>query len=370
MYQVATTKTLDTPYHMHITPHHMHITPHHTTPYKIPPHITKPRPATPRPATPRHPPPAGLNACVESGRLEEAQELLRSLTSNGRRLGHGAYNILIKYHSLRGDIDGARRCYLDMKQACYEPDIFTYNTLLFGYARRGDLVGAEAVMDQARQHGLRLDVWSYAPYIRVCVRHGDVGRVQAALRDMDFEGIQANEFIYGCLLEGHLLNGDLGQAEELMRGMREAAAAGDGRVAPSLVMYNMLIRYLCRQGGVEGPSKAVEQLALLRQQGLRPGIDTYSILLQHAVEPGAGQDGVQALMQQLAPEGLVPDTVMYTSLVKMQSVRGDIEQALGTFAEQCAQPSSTVDLMALNNLVAVFARRGRMKVGVCHAGAA
>ena len=39
----------------------------------------------------------GMNACVETGRVQEALDLLTAMRNSGLRPGHGAYNIIIKH---------------------------------------------------------------------------------------------------------------------------------------------------------------------------------------------------------------------------------------------------------------------------------
>lgn len=58
---------------------------------------------------------AGINACVESGRIREAQQLLAAMRGANMRPGHGAFNMLMKYHTRRGDMDAARRVFMDFK---------------------------------------------------------------------------------------------------------------------------------------------------------------------------------------------------------------------------------------------------------------
>ena len=60
---------------------------------------------------------AGVNACVEDGRLSEAQALMRWMREQGLRPGHGCFNMLLKYHTRRGDMVAARRVWLDMRKA-------------------------------------------------------------------------------------------------------------------------------------------------------------------------------------------------------------------------------------------------------------
>lgn len=113
---------------------------------------------------------AGINACVETGRLGDAENLIRTMRERGLRPGHGAYNMLIKFHAQRGDMEGARRAFKDMRQWHGSPDIVSYNTLIAGYCKQRDLTRARAVIDKARYEGVQLDAWSYSSYLQVCGR--------------------------------------------------------------------------------------------------------------------------------------------------------------------------------------------------------
>ena len=48
----------------------------------------------------------GMNACVETGRIEEAMALLLHMKEARIRPGHGAYNIIIKHWCRIGEQGG------------------------------------------------------------------------------------------------------------------------------------------------------------------------------------------------------------------------------------------------------------------------
>lgn len=57
----------------------------------------------------------GMNLCVELGHIGEARRLMDAMRVAGFRPGWGAYHILMKYHASRGDMDGARRLFAQLR---------------------------------------------------------------------------------------------------------------------------------------------------------------------------------------------------------------------------------------------------------------
>lgn len=61
------------------------------------------------------PAPAGMNVCVDTGRLDEAQRILDVMRAAGLSPGWASYHILMKYHARRGDMDAARRLFVQLR---------------------------------------------------------------------------------------------------------------------------------------------------------------------------------------------------------------------------------------------------------------
>ncbi len=58
---------------------------------------------------------AGMNVCVDTGRLDEAQRILDVMRAAGLSPGWASYHILMKYHARRGDMDAARRLFVQLR---------------------------------------------------------------------------------------------------------------------------------------------------------------------------------------------------------------------------------------------------------------
>ncbi len=90
--------------------------------------------------------------------------------------------------------------------------------------------------------------------------------------------------LYGALVDGYMRAGDAAAAERVAR----RALADLGLAAPTAALYNTLMRGYLKLG-VAGQARALELLQEMRRRGVRPGADTYTMLLVAAAEaPGGG----------------------------------------------------------------------------------
>ncbi len=81
----------------------------------------------------------GMNACVSSGRLEEAKELLVAMQAAGHVPESKTYNILIKGYARVGKRDGMEVMMQQMRAGGVPLTTTTYNTAMYAHARAGDM---------------------------------------------------------------------------------------------------------------------------------------------------------------------------------------------------------------------------------------
>ncbi|GFR48274.1 hypothetical protein Agub_g10140 [Astrephomene gubernaculifera] len=184
---------------------------------------------------------AGMNLCVDLGRLGEAQHLLQAMRTAGHRPGWGAYHILMKYHVSRGDMDAARRLFRQLREyhGGKPPGISAYNVLLAGYVRQGDLTCARAMLDKARREGVPPDDFTYSCLVGGLASAGRLEEAEALLGELQEEGRRPEGRVYGALLNGCVRANDWPRVERLLARMRMQG------VQPSREHYNMLIRGRC-----------------------------------------------------------------------------------------------------------------------------
>eukprot|EP00798_Chlamydomonas_sp_ICE-L_P011512 gene11512-34225_t len=320
---------------------------------------------------------AGVNACVEVGKLDEALKIIQRMRANNLRPGRGSYNMIIKYHCKSGDMDAARQVLRDRHQNGFYPDLYSFNTLIDGYVQAGDMEMARAVLDRAGYEGLQPDVISFSTYINGCAKTGNLKEARKTLDEMTIIGVTPNVYTYSGILESHIKCGDMDGAEEMLQSMHT-----HGVVRPNAVMYNALIRAYGKQENLLGYGHCLRLLQEMKDRNVAPGVDTYSTLMDAAVKGGMGKESVLDLLVQLKAVGLEPDAVVWTTLMKMHQMQGTQNEAAGPFTVMATSMNTYADLKneaagplivmatsvntyadskALNMLVHVYASSGNME---------
>lgn len=301
----------------------------------------------------------GMNVCVDTGRLDEAQRILDVMRAAGLSPGWASYHILMKYHARRGDMDAARRLFVQLRSYLggRVPEISAYNTLLAGFVRLGELTMARAVLDKAKREGAGPDAYTYSTFAAGLAAAGRLDEAEELLSEAEAAGVTLNVYVYCAVLNGIVRQGDVPRAEQLLA---RARAAG---VRPTVAMYNILIRG-CAFGGrgaaaAADAGAAVESLmAEMRAAGLRPNAVTYGTLVQAAVRDG-NIDAALGVLSAMRVDGVSPDGAVFTSLMKLFRTQGYHAQALEFFQQLAASRTATLDVMALNCLAAVHAAAGQ-----------
>ena len=132
----------------------------------------------------------GLKACVDAGRLREADRLLQRMMQQQQQQQQvpppppdvRPWNILLAGHSRAANTAAMSKLLQRMGGAGVAPSGVTYNTLIDGYVRAGDMGAARRVMAQAQAASARLDAWTFSTLIKGYVQVGLVQRVWARLR--------------------------------------------------------------------------------------------------------------------------------------------------------------------------------------------
>ncbi|GFH15438.1 uncharacterized protein HaLaN_11667, partial [Haematococcus lacustris] len=177
--------------------------------------------------------------------MHEAEQLIGWARSRGMRGMLNAYNRLLAVYAGRGDMAAVKRVYKQLKEQRYLPDLgssgavqVTWNILVWGYAHAGDLATAKAVLGEAEDHGFKPDAWTWS------------------------------SLLHRLSLEA--------------------------RLPPNAVVFNTLIRGYCKLG-MWGQARAMQVLQDMRAAGCKPGVDTYTPLLEAAAEALGEEEPRQAI---------------------------------------------------------------------------
>ncbi|KAL4858667.1 Pentatricopeptide repeat-containing protein [Chlorella vulgaris] len=331
----------------------------------------------------------GIKACVDVGRLREADKLLLRMAAKGVPPDVRAYNILLSGHSRAAATGAMGRLLQRMAAAGVEPSAVTYNTLVDGYVRARDLLGAQGVAERAAAAGVALDVWTYSTLIKGHVQASQLATAEAVLKDMAAAGVQPSCVTFTTVLDGHVRAGDMEAARRILHMM---LAAGE---APNALTYNSLLRGYAANASAAAASgarssivassngkasvssvkaaaatasaagqasalaAAMEVLRDMQGRGVAPSVDTFNTLMAAAVTAGECPLALD-VYARLRRAGLRADGLTHTILIQAHGRMGQVAEAAAAFEALLRDRSAAPDLRAYNALVDALARNGDM----------
>lgn len=351
---------------------------------------------------------AGIKACVDVGKLKEADRVLQRMAAAGAKPDARAYNALLAGHARAAATAGPAgmsRLMQRMVAAGVSPSAVTFNTLIDGYVRARDLEAAKGVLAKAKAAEVALDSWSFSTLIKGYVQAGKLAAAETVLGDMAAAGVRPNCVTFSTLIDGHVRANDMAAAQRVLDAM---LAAGE---APNAITYNSLLRGYAsaaaasvgvstasrREGGAaaallfsgssgsggEGvaaapataqgrPSALAASLQLLQDmqaQGVSPTADTFNTLMAAAVRAEEPALAVE-MHTRLRRAGLRPDALTYTTLIKAHGRLGRLADVAAAFESLLRDRSAAPDLRAYNAMVDALARNGDMGAAERMLGAA
>lgn len=257
-----------------------------------------------------------VQGLARSGRLIEADELLRRMSRDGVRPNVYTYSTLIDGFARGAQIGLAETALAEMRRAKIQPNVVTYNSLLKGVlsgvgdpAVRTDetLARARDVVKRMRADGVSPDLVTYNTLIDACINAGAPAEAWSILREISETGLKPNVVTYTTLLKYFLEVGDDSATQWVV-----AELERDLEVVEDVGVYNCLINAYGRQGDM---AKATETLERLRGKGIAPDVSTYGALMNGYIRLGNVREALNLYNSCSKTEGLIPDARMRKSLV-------------------------------------------------------
>ena len=299
----------------------------------------------------------GMKACVDVGRLQEAEELLDRAERSGSSASRDvrSYNILLHGYANSGDLASMIELLTEIQTKKIHLSSITYNTLIGAYAKAGDLARARMWMEEAIYVGIKLDAWSYTLILQGYIKRGEINAATEVLHDMEHANIKPTFVTYSALIDAYVKKGDMVKALQMLNQMFESGET------PSAVTYNSLLKGFART--CEAHPQLRDALSLLEDMqaaGVMPTVDTMNTLMSAALDI---DDAALALdiYSRFRDTGLQPDGFTYTSLIKAHARRGDLPEAVAAFEALSSDRSATMDIAAYNAMVDALTRCGEME---------
>lgn len=251
-----------------------------------------------------------------SGRLIEADEVLRRMSRDGVKPNVYTYSTLIDGFVRASQIGLAETALEEMRRAKIKPNVVTYNSLLKGVlsgaggpAVRTDemLSRAKDVFERMRADGIPPDLVSYNTLIDACINAGAPAEAWNILREISESGLRPNIVTYTTLLKYFVEVGDHSATSWVVAELEK-----DLTVVEDVGVYNCLINAYARQGDM---ARAMETMETMRAKKIAPDISTYGALTNGYVRVGNVREALNLYESCSKTDGLTPDARMRKSLV-------------------------------------------------------
>ena len=219
-----------------------------------------------------------VQGLAHSGRVVEADELLRRMARDGVKPNVYTYSTLIDGLAKSAQIGLAETALAEMRRAKIKPSVVTYNSLLKGVVRgigkadRTDEVlrRAREMFDRMRDDGVPPDLVTYNTLIDACINARAPAEAWNILREISESGLKPDVVTYTTLLKYFVQVGDDSATQWVI-----AELETDPQVVEDVGVYNCLINAYARQGDM---CRAVETLEGMKAKNITPNAVPYTHL--------------------------------------------------------------------------------------------
>ena len=292
-------------------------------------------------------------ACVlgDAGAPEDAEDALARMIDAGEVPDARAYNAAAHAWARRDRPEEATRVVHRMRAAGVDPTESTYPEIVAAWARLGDereiekiISGIESDAGAHKPSGLgnaESLVWYervYHAFIAGCLSANAPEGAEAVLRRWNLEKYDMERVAdrkgdisrpvaasYGMVVDWYVREGRMGDARRLLSQMQW------DKVAPSIDIFNMLLKGYLRSGNVGAAQDVFRELEGsgtwdMDSLGIEPDVASYTCLMDHWANQG-DVELAEKVLKKMEARGVAPDERAFGSLVKAYQRARDPEGA-------------------------------------------
>jgi len=266
-----------------------------------------------------------VEALVANRCIADAWKLAQELRNdeNTRSLVNNViYTTILKGFANTKDTDKVMALYEDMKTNGIQPNTITYNTILNAFALGGAMDRLPSLLEEMKKAvpPAEPDLVTYSTIVKGYCNSGRFDQALKIVEDMQSDGnLVPDEVMYNSLLDGCAKEHRSNDAIKLLDDMRK------NRVAPSNYTLSMIVKLMGRCRRLNQAFSIIEDLS--REYGLKVNIQVYTCLIQACFNNRQASKAV-ALHDQILKEGLLPDEMTYSALVKGCVHAGLVDKAV------------------------------------------
>merc|ERR1719353_661136 len=212
--------------------------------------------------------------------------------------------------------------YEEMRSHKIQANTITYNTILNAFAHGGAMDRVPALLEdmKAATPPVEPDIVTYSTIVKGFCNVGNLDRALKVLEDMKTSGKHApDEVMYNSLLSGCAKEHKPDEALQLLSDMKK------NNVAPSNYTLSMLVKLMGRCKRLNQAFVMLDDIS--KEYGLKINVQVYTCLIQGCFNAGQPAKAF-ALHEKIINEGLHPDAMTYTVLVRGFLQCGHVDKAV------------------------------------------
>lgn len=267
-------------------------------------------------------------------RLDEAVSTFERMQSQGIVPSSYSYGTMIHIHGKAFDYEAAAALFTEMREKGFAPDEVIYSTIINLYGKANLFDEAEQLFEELREARLLSSEKTYTMMANLRLKAGNPSGALQLLNEMRWQRMPMNGFSWETLLLCHVKELDLPSAQAVFQSMTDLGLA-------NIVTYTNMINLY----GTLGLEKDAEHLyRKVQREKLSPDAEFYGAMVKvycMAKKLDAAEDVVRVMTEQ----GIVPNSVIRTTLACAYGDAGRINEAEACFRSSNADGAATLSMI-------------------------
>ncbi|KAJ4791813.1 Pentatricopeptide repeat-containing protein [Rhynchospora pubera] len=277
-----------------------------------------------------------ISGLCRLGRINDAFAQLAVFQEEGFVIGLEGHSSLIDGLFKAGMFNEACQYFRKILNEDVKPDSIIYTTMIKGYADAGQVEECFSLLDEMTDRGLAPDVFCFNTVIKALCDGGQLDRARSLQLEISKNNLVPDRATYTIMLRGFCNAGMVDEAQKIFDEMSNLG------IQPSIHSYNSLVNGLCKAGRM----KQAQLLLYKMEMGRNPFLFLRLSQGTNQIRDSAGlrkqvnelcQSGqilkAYKLVHGILNSGVMPDVIIYNTLINGFCKNGDIDGALKLFKE-------------------------------------
>ncbi|XP_010467542.1 PREDICTED: pentatricopeptide repeat-containing protein At2g17670-like [Camelina sativa] len=283
-----------------------------------------------------------VRSLCETGRVDEAKDLMKELTEKHSPPDTYTYNFLLKYMCKSKSLGVVYEFVDEMRESFgVKPDLVSFTILIDNVCNSKNLREAMFLVDVLgnSHNGFKPDCFVYNTIMKGFCTLSKGSEAIGVYKKMKEEGIEPDHITYNTLIFGLSKSGRVEEARKYLKLMVEAG------YEPDTATYTSLMNGMCRKGETLGALSLLEEM---EAKGCVPNDVTYNTLL-HGLCKARLMDKGMELYELMKANGVKLETNGYATLVRSLVKCGKVAEAYEVF-DYAVESKSLTDASAYTTL--------------------